>query len=182
MTGYNHGDSCPICGTGRLERKVVDETFEYKGEGVTVSGYVIFECDVCKEAIVDHASSRKADRVLKDFYRSVDGLLPSSDIKRIRKNLGLTQEEMAAICGGGKKSFARYESGQVMQSKGMDNLLRIIDRFPFVITALMPKESSSTNVVSMVDFKTKVRYRQIASPIEYNESTTDANDYAEQLT
>ena len=54
----------------------------------------------------------------------------AADIKRIRRKLHLTQEQMATLLGGGLKGFARYENGQVVQSRAMDNLLRILDRFP----------------------------------------------------
>ena len=44
--------------------------------------------------------------------------------------LHLTQEQMATALGGGLKGFARYENGQIIQSRAMDNLLRILDQFP----------------------------------------------------
>ena len=180
MSNYKSGDSCPICGTGRLAEKVIDETFEYKGHSITVSGYAILECSACEEAIVEPASSRKATRILKEFNRSVDGLLSSAEIKRIRKNVGLTQEGMAEICGGGKKGFARYESGQVVQSKGMDNLLRIIDRFPYVLSALLPLKNPMTNVISLVDFRIRNQYRQAIGQIAYKEGDDDSSYCMEQ--
>jgi putative zinc finger/helix-turn-helix YgiT family protein len=56
--------------------------------------------------------------------------LTGEDIKRIRKKLGLTQEGMAEKLGVGLKTFARYENLSVRQSKAMDNLLRILDKYP----------------------------------------------------
>jgi len=73
------------------------------------------------EAIVDPDTLKKTGKMLKDFQRQVDGLLTGQQIKTIRKKMGLTQEQMAEIVGGGLKSFARYESGKICQSKGMDN-------------------------------------------------------------
>lgn len=92
--------------------------------------YQIFECPACGEAVVEKNSVRRAEKLLKDFGRQVDGLLTAVDIKRVRRKLHLTQEQMATVLGGGLKSFARYENGQVVQSKAMDNLLRILDCFP----------------------------------------------------
>ena len=74
--------------------------------------------------------------MLRDFGRGVDGLLTGADIKRMRRKLHLTQEQMAQVLGGGLKGFARYENGQVIQSRAMDNLLRILDRFPESLDAL----------------------------------------------
>lgn len=127
---YKQGDACPFCGAGLLSEKVVEERFSYKGHSMIVPDYRILECPVCGEAVVEKDSARRAEKLLKDFGRQVDGLLMASDIKRIRRKLHLTQEQMATVLGGGLKGFARYENGQVVQSRAMDNLLRILDRFP----------------------------------------------------
>jgi HTH-type transcriptional regulator/antitoxin MqsA len=65
---------------------------------------------------VEKESARQAEKMLRDFGRGLDRLLTAADIKRIRRKLHLTQEQMAKVLGGGLKSFARYENGQVMQS------------------------------------------------------------------
>ncbi|MDA8427876.1 MAG: type II toxin-antitoxin system MqsR family toxin [Geobacteraceae bacterium] len=127
---YKQGDACPLCGDGLLCEKVLEEHFSYKGHSLTVPDYCILECPACGEAFVDKDSARRAEKLLRDFGRQVDGLLMPVDIKRIRRRLHLTQEQMATVLGGGLKSFARYENGQVVQSRAMDNLLRILDRFP----------------------------------------------------
>ncbi|MDO9069372.1 MAG: type II toxin-antitoxin system MqsA family antitoxin [Deltaproteobacteria bacterium] len=127
---YKQGDECPLCGGGRLCEKVVEEHFSYKGHSLAVPDFQIFECPACGEAVVEKNSARRAEKLLKDFGRQIDGLLTAVDIKRVRLKLHLTQEQMATVLGGGLKSFARYENGQVVQSKAMDNLLRILDCFP----------------------------------------------------
>jgi HTH-type transcriptional regulator / antitoxin MqsA len=133
---YKQGDACPLCGDGLLCEKILEERFSYKGHSLTVPDYRILECPACGEAFVDKDSARRAEKLLRDFGRQVDGLLMSADIKRIRRRLHLTQEQMATVLGGGLKSFARYENGQVVQSRAMDNLLRILDRFPESLDAL----------------------------------------------
>lgn len=127
---YKHGDSCPLCGGGQLCEKVIEECFNYKGHSLIVSDYHVLECPACGEAVVDKDSARRAEKMLRDFGRKIDGLLTAADIKRIRRKLHLTQEQMATVLGGGLKGFARYENGQVIQSRAMDNLLRILDQFP----------------------------------------------------
>lgn len=127
---YKQGDACPLCGAGNLSEKVVEEHFGYKGHSLAVTEYRVLECPACGEAVVEKDSARRAEKLLKDFGRQVDGLLTAADIKRIRRKLHLTQEQMATVLGGGLKGFARYENGQVIQSRAMDNLLRILDRFP----------------------------------------------------
>jgi HTH-type transcriptional regulator/antitoxin MqsA len=144
---------------------VVEEVFTYKGQTLAVPDYVVYECAACGEAVVDPASSQRASKLLKDFGRSVDGLLIAADIKRIRKKLGYTQEQMAEVCGGGLKGFARYESGQVMQSKGMDNLLRILDEFPYVLDVINRRPAKTrAKVVSLMDYRSKALYTYTESP------------------
>ncbi|MDZ7700060.1 MAG: type II toxin-antitoxin system MqsA family antitoxin [Deltaproteobacteria bacterium] len=143
---------CPICGAGVLTKRVGTENFEYKGQTLTVPDYVTYACNECGEAIVDPATLRSSGKKLKDFKRMVDGLLTGKQIKAIRLKLGLTQEQMADIIGGGLKSVARYESGQVCQSKGMDNLLRILDAFPETLKVIQQKATdfvASTRVLYM---------------------------------
>ncbi|MDT8316936.1 MAG: type II toxin-antitoxin system MqsA family antitoxin [bacterium] len=156
----NEGDACPVCGAGELTRKVIEETFEYKGRHLTIPDYVVYECDACEEEIVDKKTLKTSSGPIKDFYRAVDGLLTSAEIKIIRQKLALTQEEMANILGGGKKAFARYEKGQIIQSRGMDNLLRILDKYPYTLDALEVryKEDVSGKVISMMRYKDSIAY------------------------
>lgn len=139
---------CPICGVGSLKKEVGAEAFEYKGMTTTVPNYVTYKCDECGEAIVDKVTLKESGRILKDFQRKVDGLLTSEEIKSIRKKLNRTQEEMAEILGGGLKSFARYETGQVCQSRGMDNLLRVLDAYPFALGVIQKKPVKSASMCS----------------------------------
>lgn len=147
---------CPICGAGSLEKKIGTESFEYKGRIVTIPDYITYVCPECGEAIVDTNTLKKSGKILKDFQREVDGLLTGQQIKAIRTKLGLTQKQLADIVGGGAKSLARYESGQVCQSKGMDNLLRILDAYPHTLQVIQKRdrtEKFSATVLYLGDKK-----------------------------
>lgn len=168
---YKEGSICPVCGAGALAVNTVEERFTYKGKSLVVPDYVVYECASCGEALVDPASSKRASKLLKDFSREVDGLLSTTDIKRIRKKLGFTQEQMAEVCGGGLKGFARYEAGQVIQSKGMDNLLRILDEFPVALDIInRGPAKASAKVVSIQDYKRRTAYTYAEQPYEVNYS------------
>ncbi len=69
---YKDGQECPICGLGKLERKVVDEIFEYRGRNLVVRDYVIFQCSVCEESLVERKSAKTSQIALKEFFQSVD--------------------------------------------------------------------------------------------------------------
>jgi putative zinc finger/helix-turn-helix YgiT family protein len=126
-------NACPICGKGALNKESIEERFEYKGQSISIPNYLVYKCDACKGTIVDKGTLKASGKLLKNFKCKVDGLLTGDEIKEIRKKLNLTQEQMSEILGGGLKGFARYESGQICQSRAMDNLLRILDRYPHTI-------------------------------------------------
>jgi len=160
-----HGERCPICDMGTLKREVVEEPFEYKGHKITIPNYIKYRCNKCGEAVVDNGTLRESGKVLKDFQRQVDGMLTGEEIKRIRTKLNLTQEEMAEIAGGGLKAFARYESGQIGQSRGMDNLLRILDAYPSALQIIqrpLTKKVSQFKgrLIDFQEYKYKVRKKK----------------------
>ncbi|MEW6187384.1 MAG: type II toxin-antitoxin system MqsA family antitoxin [Thermodesulfobacteriota bacterium] len=154
---------CPICGIGVLKKKIGTEKFEYKGETISIPDYTTYTCSECGDAIVDNLTLKASGKKLKDFQRRVDGLLAGEQIKAIRIKLGLTQEQLAEIVGGGLKSIARYESGQVCQSKGMDNLLRILDAYPEMLKVIQKKQKSA-KVVYMEDVRIKKAYQLREQP------------------
>lgn len=137
---YKDNDLCPICGDGFLKEKIIRETFEYKDKYLSIDNYIVYECSVCEESLVDPKTLKDTEKVIRDFHREVDGFLTSEKIKKIRTSLGYTQEMFSSILGGGVKSFARYENGTVTQSKPMDNLLRIIKNFPYTLISLANRE------------------------------------------
>jgi len=124
------GKSCPICGKGKLKRKSITETFTYKGHRLIVPHYEVYCCPRCQEEFLDYSLTRRHQQKIRDWQRETDGLLSSSEIRRLRKSLGLSQEELSLLLGGGRKAFARYENGTVRQSVAMDNLLRAVQKHP----------------------------------------------------
>ena len=68
------GETCPVCDTGILTKKVIDETFEYKGKHITIPDYIIYECDICDEAIVDNETIKTSSKIIKEFFRKVNDI------------------------------------------------------------------------------------------------------------
>lgn len=149
---YKNGDQCPICGYNEIKEKSITETFEYKGKTTEIKDYIVFECPDCGESFVDSKTIKNTEKIIRDFQRKVDGLLTSDEIKKIRKSLGFTQKDLGTILGGGEKSFARYESGKVTQSKAMDNLIRIIFNMPEAIEVL------KNNNINQTSFSSRITY------------------------
>ncbi len=156
---YKNGDPCPIC-DHPLQVTSVTETFTYKGSTLEYPEYVVHKCNGCQEEFVGDDTMRSSTRRIRDFHREVDGFLTSTKIKEIRMKLGYTQDNLGRVLGGGVKAFARYENGDVTQSKSMDNLLRILDAKPEAITVLDPTTAKNKcNIISMhVLHNTKTNY------------------------
>jgi len=128
-------EKCNICGKGTLKRKTVIQTFKYKGQNFDFEQPGLW-CDSCGEGILDNSDMEATESLLHDFRCKVDGFLRTSEVRRIRKKLGLTQREAGRLFGGGHNAFSRYERGLARQPKGTDHLLRILDRHPELLNEL----------------------------------------------
>jgi len=63
---------CPICGQGILKKEVKNKVFEYAGAGITISDYIVYRCNACKDAIVDNDTLKTSGHILKSFKHEVD--------------------------------------------------------------------------------------------------------------
>lgn len=152
------GEKCQICGSGGTEIVVGREEFVYKGNSLFIDNYKKTVCHNCGESTTDNESYERSIPLIRDFHRSVDGYLGGEEIKNIRKSFNMTQEEFSTLLGGGEKAFARYETGRVMQSKPMDNLLKILRVIPDAINIIHKTEEVK------VEFKSEIKYLPISQP------------------
>ncbi|ABQ25611.1 type II toxin-antitoxin system MqsA family antitoxin [Geotalea uraniireducens] len=149
---YKDGEQCPLC-IGKLKETSVTEKFTYKGKELEYPGYIVHECDRCGEQFVGKKTMKASAKRLRDFYREVDGLLTSCQIKEIRLKLGLNQGAASELLGGGAKSFARYENCDVIQSEAMDNLLRVLKDSPDLLKVIENKNKPTSTTV--IQFQAK---------------------------
>ena len=63
--------------------------------------------------------------------------LSPDDIHRIREGLGLTQVEAGEYLGGGPRAFTKYESGAIKPNAAVVNLLRLLEKSPQKLNALI---------------------------------------------
>ncbi|MBY0528448.1 MAG: type II toxin-antitoxin system MqsA family antitoxin [Gemmataceae bacterium] len=122
---------CSLCGKGLLKPCRIDKTFEYGDEDtnlITVSARDV-PVEVC-EACGEIYSGPDAARVEHEAICRALGLLPPSEIRRIREQFGPSQEEFAELTGIGVATISRWERGRMLQNKAMDRYLRLLDHYP----------------------------------------------------
>ena len=125
---------CSVCGGSTTRVKEVKRA-KYRDDVVEVETE-LFRCDSCGEGFVTPEQMRFHARAVKNEVRRIHGLLPPEKIVAIREKLGLTQTEMEDALGTGPKVVVRWESGKVIQSRGHDNMFRLLDRDPSVVKSL----------------------------------------------
>lgn len=119
---------CPECG-GKMTFKTKTEELEYKGYATKVRTKGWW-CGSCGEGILDAEALEASERAFLKLKAEVDGLLSPDEVAAIRKRLRLSQRKAGELLGGGPRAFQKYESGEVMVSAAMSNLLRLLDKDP----------------------------------------------------
>lgn len=120
-------ECCPECGFF-LTRGVRPMTITYKGLSATFDMPGAY-CK-CGEGIVTAKDMDVSDRQLNLLKAQAENLVLPSDVRRIRKKLGLNQQAAGQILGGGPSAFNKYEKGEILPSKAISNLLRVLEAVP----------------------------------------------------
>jgi len=115
--------------------KTRDETLSYGGQSLTLHAMHGEFCPSCDEGIWDEESYRRYTEAQAALLRALKGDV-SADIRRIRKNLKLTQTELSEVFGVGKVAFSRYERGESRPPAPLVKLLKLIDRHPELMAEL----------------------------------------------
>ncbi|HEU0187736.1 MAG TPA: type II toxin-antitoxin system MqsA family antitoxin [Gallionellaceae bacterium] len=130
-----HGQRCPICGEGTLSDSTMQKEERYKGHPFTLSVRGAF-CDHCHDGFPELYPKQEA--AWAAFRDRIDAE-ESAELARIRKKLRLTQAKAAALAGGGKNAFSRYEKGKAKPVAAVINLFRLLDRHPELLKELRPE-------------------------------------------
>jgi HTH-type transcriptional regulator/antitoxin MqsA len=120
---------CPACGHAEMIFRTQDETLSYGSQSLTLHAMRGEFCPVCGEGVWDTESYRRYTEAQAALLRAVKGDV-SGEIRRIRKNLKLTQAQLAEAFGVGKVAFSRYERGETRPPAPLVKLLKLLDRHP----------------------------------------------------
>jgi HTH-type transcriptional regulator / antitoxin MqsA len=128
-----------------LHRDVRPFTLTYKGESVTfdMPGWYGDRPD---EGVFDPEDMKISDRALNRLKARSEGLLEPAEIRRIRKKLGLTQEQAGRLIGGGPRAFQKYESGDLLPSRAVSSALSLLDYDPASLSVLRERQNKATSL------------------------------------
>jgi HTH-type transcriptional regulator/antitoxin MqsA len=127
-----HGQSCPLCGEGTLSDSTKKVEERYKGAPFSSLVRGAF-CNHCHDGFPEFDPKQEAAWIA--FRDRIDAE-ESAELARIRKKLRLTQAKAAALAGGGKNAFSRYEKGKAKPVAAVINLFRLLDRHPELLEEL----------------------------------------------
>ncbi|WP_192563615.1 type II toxin-antitoxin system MqsA family antitoxin [Pseudomonas gozinkensis] len=129
---------CVSCGAreGMRHFEGRAETLSVKGMERRVDNLSGWECQKCGEVEWDFDTD-SAER----FGEAGDELVFAArqmigdEMRRIRRKLHLTQKEtVQLLSGGGHNAFSRYERGEILPPKALILLMRLLDRYPHLLT------------------------------------------------
>lgn len=150
--------NCAVCGGSTTEVREIKKA-KYRDETVEVLAE-LFRCDSCKAGFVTPKQMSMHVRAVKNEVRKNHGLLPPERIVEIRQKMKLTQNELEEALGTGPKMVVRWESGKVIQSRGHDNMLRLLEREPSILQSLLAiKKARSLELKEYVSSKQRVASR-----------------------
>ena len=126
---------CPACDNLEMVTKTQDEILIYGGQSLTVHSMQGDFCPACGDGIWNEESYLRYTEAQTAIIRAAKGDV-SADIRRIRKNLKLTQTELSEVVGIGKVAFSRYERGETKPPNPLVKLLKLVERHPDLLAEM----------------------------------------------
>ena len=148
---------CPSCDHAEMVERTKDEKLSFGGQSLTLHGMKGEFCTNCDEGVWDAESYRRYTEAQAALLRAVKSDL-STDIRRIRKNLKLTQAELSKVFGVGKLAFSRYERGKTQPPAPLVKLLKLVERHP----DLMNEVREDSTSYSLIDRSARISGNQQA--------------------
>jgi HTH-type transcriptional regulator/antitoxin MqsA len=128
--------------TGKvLRRGIRRETIRYRGLERVIDQPGWWPDDDSDGVLVG-PDLRVGDEALREMKAELADLPQPDEIRRIRTRLKLSQRRAGELLGGGPRAFQKYESGEVVVSRPMANLLLLLDRDPSRLKELIAERAA----------------------------------------
>ncbi len=116
---------CFECRAKEVVPQATDYTTTRKHDGREYTIHIPdLEVPTCRKCGAQTFSVGDDERIIAALRAQV-GLLTPEEMQRRRSQLELTQQELAEQLGVAKETISRWETGGMIQSRAMDNLLRL---------------------------------------------------------
>ncbi|MDP2810222.1 MAG: type II toxin-antitoxin system MqsA family antitoxin [Rhodocyclaceae bacterium] len=128
---------CLQCDDGTLlKHGRKDKVITIDDLSATVPAVFGWHCPVCGECEFDEGEGKRFSAALAALRKSVNEKR-QTEMRAVRKKLGLRQADAGRIFGGGASAFSEYERGKTQPHKSTVLLLRLLDRHPELLQEVM---------------------------------------------
>lgn len=139
---------CRHCGKTQVVMTTVSHDAEVRHDGrlyaFTVPRLQIPVCTACGKKVF----TEKADEQVSAALRAHLHLLTPDDMRAGLDRVGMTQKEAAERLGIAEATLSRWRNGTQIQSRAMDNFLRVFFDFPAVRSALLGLSTETGSAIS----------------------------------
>lgn len=149
--------TCPICDHGVLQTRTYGRNMQHKGVDISVEGLQYDNCPDCGAEMTSPAQLDQNAKIIREAFiaerarvKREQNLLTGAEIRLIRERLGITQKQASRIFGGGPTAFSKYEAEDVVQSAGMDKLLRLAGDVPAAAAWLFERAGEGRTRTDMI--------------------------------
>lgn len=116
---------CDACEVGRMQKTMERQLFKYGlgDNAVQLSALIpVWKCDKCDHGYTDEEAEDLRHAAVCQHI----GVLSPRELCKLRKDRGLSQEDLAELTGFGLASIKRWETGAVIQNTSADRFLRLL--------------------------------------------------------
>jgi len=128
---------CPKCRKKEVRPTSISYRCDMAHDGqlysVTVPELTVPRCGHCGELVFNYP----AEEQIRNALRSQLRLLTANEIRAARTTLRLSEKDLADRLGVSEATVSRWETGDQIQSRANDNLLRVFFALPEVRSVLL---------------------------------------------
>ena len=128
---------CPECGKLKVQPATIPYDAEVKYDGrlyaLRIPALQVDQCAACGEVLFSNVTDDQISQALREHLT----LLSPSQIREALRALGLKQKDLGERIGVAPETISRWISGTHIQSRAMDNLMRLFFAFDNVRSALV---------------------------------------------
>ena len=127
---------CPECGKVDVQPATIPYDAEVKHDGRLYAFHIpslaVNKCGACGEVLFGNVTDEQISQALREHLT----LLSPQQIRKALRAFGLTQKDLGERIGVAPETISRWISGTHIQSRAMDNLMRLFFALDNVRSAL----------------------------------------------